>query len=48
MSVLYAHGITKRDQVNVIKIEIVLSSFKRKGAPKQKGLMTCLKRSNAN
>jgi hypothetical protein len=32
---LYAHDITKRDQANIVNVEMLVFSFKRKGATKQ-------------
>jgi hypothetical protein len=32
---MYAHDITKRDQVNIVNIERLLFSLKRKGVTKQ-------------
>jgi hypothetical protein len=45
---MYAHDITKRDQVNIVNIERSLFSLKRKGATKEIRIDDFLKRSNAN
>jgi hypothetical protein len=44
---MYGH-ITIRDQANVVNIERLLFSLKKKGASNKCGLMTFLKISNAN
>jgi hypothetical protein len=46
---MYGHDITIRDQTNVVNIERLLFSLKKKGAAKQRRkLITFLKISNAN
>jgi hypothetical protein len=41
---MYAHDITKRDQVNIVNIERLLFSLKRKGATKQMRINDFLKK----
>jgi hypothetical protein len=41
---MYAHNITKRDQVNIVNIEWLLFSLKRKGATKQMSMNNFFKK----
>jgi hypothetical protein len=45
---IYAHDITKRDQANIVNIEMLVFSLKMKGATKQMRLNDFVRKSNAN
>jgi hypothetical protein len=45
---VYAHNITEKDQANIVNIESLLFSWRRKVLLNKWGLMTFLQRSSAN